>query len=174
MISKKLEKALNAQVQLECEASFTYLAMASWCEQKSLNGAASFFYAQAEEERGHMLKIFRYINDLEGHALAPGVEQPGTDFESILDVCKKSLAAEQKVTKAVHKLAELAQEEKDYATYNFIQFFVNDQREGETVFIHIIDKIKLIGLEGMGLYYIDKELESLAAAKQKEEAGADE
>lgn len=165
MISKKLEKALNAQIKLESEASFNYLAMASWCEQKSLNGAAQFFYAQAEEERQHMLKIFRYINDVEGHAIAPGAEQPETQFESILDVCKKALAGEQKVTKSVHRLSELASEEKDYASYNFIQFFVDDQREGETVLIHIIDKIKLIGLEGMGLYYIDKELESLAAEK---------
>ncbi len=171
MISKKLEKALNAQIKLETEASFNYLAMASWCEQKSLNGAASFFYTQAEEERQHMLKIFRFVNDVEGHALAPGVEQPNTQFESILDVCKKALVGEQKVTKSIHKLSELASQEKDYATYNFIQFFVDDQREGETVFIRIIDKIKLIGLEGMGLYYIDKELESLAGAKEEVEKG---
>ncbi len=162
MISKKLEKALNAQIKLESEASFNYLAMASWCDQKSLNGAAEFFYAQAEEERQHMLKIFRYINDLEGHAISPSVSQPEIQFESILDVCRKSLAGEAKVTKAVHKLSELASEEKDYATYNFLQFFVDEQRQGETVFNHLIDKIKLIGLEGMGLYYIDKELESLA------------
>ncbi len=170
MISKKLEKALNAQIKLEAEASFNYLAMASWCEQKSLNGAAKFFYAQAEDERQHMLKIFLYINDLEGHALAPSVDQPATEFKSILDVCSKALAGEQKVTKSVHKLSEFATEEKDYATYNFLQFFVDEQRQGETVFNHILDKIKLIGLEGMGLYYIDKELESLAGGGGKTDA----
>lgn len=169
MISKKLEKALNAQIKLEAEASFNYLAMASWCEQKSLNGAAKFFYAQSEEELQHMLKVFRYINDLEGHALAPSVEQPATEFKSILDVCSKALAGEQKVTKAIHKLSELASEEKDYATYNFLQFFVDEQRQGETIFNHILDKIKLIGLEGMGLYYIDKELESLTGSEDKAE-----
>lgn len=162
MISKKLEKALNAQIKLEAEASYNYLAMASWCEQKSLNGAARFFYAQAEEEQQHMLKIFRYINEMEGHAIAPGVEQPASEFKSILDLCAKALAGEQKVTRSVHNLSELASSEKDYATYNFIQIFVDEQRQGETTFVHIIDKIKLIGLEGMGLYYIDKELESLA------------
>ena len=169
MISKKLEKALNAQIKLESEASFNYLAMASWCEQKSLNGAAKFFYVQAEDEGQHMLKFFRYINELEGHALAPSVAQPVTEFRSILDVCSKALAGEQKVTKSIHKLSELAAAEKDYATYNFLQFFVDEQRQGETVFTHIIDKIKLIGLEGMGLYYIDKELESLADEHQKSE-----
>ncbi|GIV33530.1 MAG: ferritin [Chitinophagales bacterium] len=162
MISKKLEKALNAQIKLEAEASFNYLAMASWCEEKSLTGAAEFFYAQSDDEREHMLKIFRYINDLEGHAIAPAVDQPELEYESILDVCRKALAGEQKVTRAIHRLAELANAEKDYATYNFLQFFVDEQRESETVFIHLIDKIKLIGLEGMGLYYIDKEMESLA------------
>lgn len=162
MISKKLEKALNSQVQLEGEASFSYLAMASWCEQKSLNGCAKFFYQQAEEERDHMLKFFRYINEVEGHAVTPSITQPEIQFKSIQDVCSKALEGEKKVTKAVHKLSELAATEKDYPTYNFVQFFVDEQREGELTFIHLLDKIKLIGLEGMGLYYIDKEFEVLA------------
>ena len=169
MISKKLEKALNAQIKLEAQASFNYLAMASWCEQKALNGAAKYFYLQAEDEREHFLKIFRYINDLEGHAMVPSVEQPVSEFESVLDVCTKALAGEQNVTKSIHKLSELADSEKDYGTHNFIQFFVNEQRDSETVFMHIIDKIKLIGLEGMGLYYIDKELESLSNATAEKE-----
>ena len=162
MISKKLEKALNEQIKLEAEASFMYLSMASWCEQQSLNGCAKFFYEQADEEREHMLKIFRYVNDVEGHALTPAIKQPATQYESIVDVCKKALAGEQYVTKAIHKLSELAATDKDYATYNFVQFFVDEQREGELTFINILDKIKLIGTKGMGLYYIDKELEALA------------
>lgn len=162
MISKKLEKALNEQIKLEGEASFTYLAMASWCEKESLNGCAKFFYEQAEEEREHMLKFFRYVNEVEGHAVTPSIKQSTIDFKSIQDVCKKALEGEQKVTKAIHKLSELAANEKDYATYNFVQFFVDEQREGELTFVHILDKIKLIGLQGMGLYYIDKELEALA------------
>ena len=162
MISKKLEKALNNQVKLEGEAAFAYLAMASWCEQESLNGCAKFFYAQAEEEQQHMLKFFQYINEVEGLAITPAISQPDLTYKSIQDVCDKSLQGEQKVTNSIHKLSELAASEKDYATYNFVQFFVDEQREGELTFVHILDKIKLIGLDGMGLYYIDKEFESLA------------
>lgn len=166
MISKKLEKALNDQIKLEAEASFAYLSMASWCEQQSLNGCAKFFYEQAEEERQHMLKIFRYVNDVEGHAVTPAVKQPLVHYESIVDVCKKALEGERKVTKAIHSLSELAATDKDYATYNFVQFFVDEQRQGELTFINILDKIKLIGVKGMGLYYIDKELEALANGEE--------
>ena len=162
MISKKLEKALNEQIKVEAEASFKYLGMAAWCEQQSLSGCASFFYAQSEEERAHMLKIFHYVNDVEGNAITPAIKQPTANFKDIKDVCEKSLKSEQEVTKAIHGLSELAASEKDYATYNFVQFFVNEQREEELSFINILDKIKLIGTEGMGLYYIDKEMEELA------------
>lgn len=164
MISKKLEKALNNQIKLEAEASFAYLAMASWCEKQGLNGCAKFFYGHAEEERQHMLKIFHYLNEVEGHSLVPALEQPKLDFKDIVDAVTVAMKSEQKVTKAVNELYELAEKEKDYGTYNFVEFYVNEQREEEILFTQIQEKIELIGLDGMGLYYIDKELEKFSAA----------
>ncbi len=168
MISKKLEKALNEQVAHEAEASFRYLSMASWCEQQSLHGCAKFFYGQSDEERGHMMKIFTYLNDVGGNAIVPAIDKPKTDFKDICEVVSTSLKGEQAVTKAVHELSELASKDKDYATYNFIQFFVDEQREEETLFNDILDKINLIGMEGMGLYYIDKELEAIKVEGHKD------
>ncbi len=159
MISKKLEKALNEQIAMEAKASYTYLAMASWCEQKALNGCARFFYGQCDEERTHMMKIFHYLNSVNGHAIVPKIDQPALQYKDIKDAINQALAGEKNVTKSVHALSELASKEKDYATYNFVQFFVNEQREEEVLFTQILEKIELIGMDGMGLYYIDKELD---------------
>jgi ferritin len=166
MLSKKLESELNKQVKYEARASFLYLAMASWCEQKRLTGAAGFYYQHAEEERMHMLKIFKYINEVGGHALTPEIKEIDTDYKNILEVVEKSLESEKNVTATVHKLSELARDEKDYGTYNFIQFFVDEQREEEVLFSNLLDRIHLIGLEGQGLYYIDKEFEAFAKQKK--------
>jgi ferritin len=167
MLSKKIESELNKQVKYEAKASFFYLSIASWCEQKRLNGAASFYYLHAEEERTHMLKIFKYINEMGGHALVPELKEPEKDFKNILDIVEKSLESEKSVTASIHKLSEQAREDKDYGTYNFIQFFVDEQREEEILFNNVLDKIHLIGMDGQGLYYIDKEFENFAKLKTK-------
>lgn len=169
MISKKLEVALNEQISLEAQASFQYLAMASWCEQQALNGCAKFFYKQSNEERQHMMKIFHYLNSVNGHAIVPTIDKTQLKFKDVKDVVENALKGEQKVTAAVHKLSELTSTEKDYATYNFVQFYVNEQREEEVLFTQILEKIELIGMDGMGLYYIDKELESFSLMPAQEE-----
>lgn len=167
MISKKLEKALNEQIALEARASFQYLAMASWCEQKALNGCANFFYRQSNEERQHMMKIFHYLNSVNGHAVVPQIDQPKLEFKNIEDAVNSALKGEEFVTTSVHKLSELASKEKDYATYNFIQFFVDEQREEQVLFTQILEKIELIGMEGMGLYYIDKEIDGFVLPEEQ-------
>lgn len=171
MLNKKLEEQLNKQVKLEAKAASLYLAMASWCEQKRLNGAANFYYSHAEEERGHMLKIFKFINEMGGHALSPEVKEVDTDFKDIKDVVERSLESERNVTASVHKLSELAREEKDYGTYNFMQFYVDEQREEEVLFSNVLDRIELIGQTGQGLYYIDKELEAMDKKAGKTKKG---
>src|SRR5690606_37599473 len=137
MLSKKLEEQLNKQVKMEAKASFLYLSMASWCEQKRLNGAANFYYPHAEEERQHMLKIFKFINEMGGHAIAPEIKEVDTDFKDIKNIVERSLESEKVVTNSVHKLTELAREEKDYGTYNFMQFYVDEQREEEVLFNNV-------------------------------------
>ncbi|HHZ81177.1 MAG TPA: ferritin [Flavobacteriales bacterium] len=166
MLSKKLEAALNAQIEMETKAVFTYLQFASWCNAHKLEGCAKFFYRQADEEFVHMKKFFTYINDIGGVAISPAVSKPGLKIKSIRHIIEAALANEIKVTKAIHELSELANKEKDYATYNFLQYFVDEQLEEEVQFQTILDKIELIGMEGMGLYYIDKEFKTLAVAAE--------
>ena len=169
MFSSQLEEKLNNQVSLESNASALYLSMASWCESKKLNGAAAFFYAQSDEERQHMLKVFKYINEMGGHAIVPTINVVETEFSDIKQVIELALQGEKKVTTSVHELCETSREVKDYGTLNFLQFYVDEQREEEVLFGNILDRIELIGMDGQGLYYIDKELEALGKQKIKTE-----
>ena len=123
MLSKKINEALNAQVQMEANAANYYLAMASWCEQKGLEGSAQFFYAQADEERMHMMKFFRFINEADGHAYAPATDKPEHDFPDYKSLFSTALGHEQKVTESIHQLVKLANEENDYRTQNLLQWF---------------------------------------------------
>ena len=163
MISKNIEQALNAHLVYELEASLQYLAMASWCETKGLDEAASFFYGHEHEENLHFIKLFQYINEVGGHAIVPKINQPNTDFEGIAAICNDAYAKEREVTKAIHALVELANKEEDHVTTELLRFYVQEQREEETLFQKVLDKINLIGEGAQSLYYIDKELGALAA-----------
>lgn len=158
MLSKKMEEALNAQIVMEGYASSYYLSAASFCDHKGLAGIASFLYAHADEERMHMMKMFHYVNDCGGHAQAPALEQPPLQFGSVLELFEAILAHEQKVTASINNLVDISLQEKDYGTNQFLQWFVMEQHEEETLFRGVIDKIKLLGNDPKANYYIDKEL----------------
>lgn len=164
MITKKIESALNNQISLEAYASFYYLSMASWCDYKGLPGSAKFLYAHSEEEKVHMLKLFSYINEAGGHAVTPPIKQTQLDFKSLIQIFELMLKHEVEVTKEINKLVDLCLHEKDYSTFNFLQWYVAEQHEEEKLFRSILDKAKLIG-DDKGLYWLDKEIGSLSGSK---------
>jgi len=166
-ISSRMKKALNEQISLEASASNTYLAMASWCEITGYDGGASFFYAQSDEERTHMLKIVHYLNDVGAGASIPAVKAPVVSFKSIENILKISLKNEQTVTKAIHKMVELAQKEKDHSTYAFLEWFVNEQVQEETKFETLLQKFDTIGRDKLAINEIDKILATQASAPQE-------
>jgi ferritin len=168
MLTKIVEEALNEQIEVECQSSYSYLAMASWCEVKGMEGAARFFYKQSDEERMHMLRLFKYINDSGGHALTPAPDKVQLNFKDIMEVVDCFLEGEVKVSQGINKLVYIATQEKDYTTLNFLQWYVEEQHEEETLARSIQDKIKLIGLEANGLYLIDKEMGSLSGTADAE------
>jgi ferritin len=169
-LSKKMETALNEQIVLEGYASFLYLSMASWCERETLEGCSRFMHRQSEEEREHMLRIFNYINEVDGHALTPGIKEPPREWNSVQELFAEVYAHEQKVTASINKLVEISLDEKDHTTYNFLQWYVDEQREEESLMRTILDRIKLIGEGPMSLYYIDKEVDAINKAEEKAEA----
>ena len=169
MIHKKIEDAINEQIANEAYASSSYLSMASWCEITGLRGAAGFFYEQSDEERVHMLKMVKYINEAGGHALVPSIKEPQATYKSLNEAFEISLKQEQTVTKQINKLVDLSLESKDYASFHFLQWFVEEQLEEERLFRTILDVIKLGGADPRSsLLLIDNEI-----AKIREQEGAE-
>ncbi len=156
MLSKKMEKILNAQVEKEAYASQLYLSMASWAEVQGYAGISSWFYAQAEEERVHMMKFIHYINERGGHAIVPSLQQPPSDFKGVKAVFDASLEHEQMVTGAINNIVSLSLEEKDYTTNNWIQWFVTEQLEEESSVQAVIDKLKMLG--DKNIYLFDRDI----------------
>ena len=167
MISKKMQAALNGQIELEAYASHLYLAMAAWFDLQGLEGCAQFMYRQSDEERMHKMRIFNYLLEMDAPAYVPAVTQPPKTFKSVQEVFKATYAHEQKVTKSINTLVDQAIKENDHATHNFLQWYVNEQREEETLMRTILDKINLIGDGPQSLYFIDKEMESVNAQQAK-------
>lgn len=163
MVSKTVEASLNAQIEVEASSSQFYLAMASWAENEGLNGVATFLYRHSDEERDHMLKLIKYVNERGGHAEIPALSQPPKKFESLKVVFQLLFEHEVEVTKQIHSVIEICLQEKDYTTNNFMQWYVSEQIEEEALARNILDRLSLIGNDKGGLYLFDRDLESLAA-----------
>lgn len=168
MLNKKIEKALQQQLAMEAYSSAYYLSMATWMDVQGYEGTAAFLYAQSDEERMHMLKILHYINDSDSHAKVPKVEQPPHDFKDYHSCFKLVMDQEQAVTSSIHELITLSLAEKDHATNNFLQWYVSEQMEEEQQIKTIMNKLKIIGKDGSGLYLLDADLGKLAGAKSTE------
>ena len=165
MLKKKILDKLNQQLNYEFYSANIYLQMSAWAENNKFAGAAIFLKKQASEELLHMNKIFDYVNQTGNLALAGKIEAPETEFKSLHDVFKKVLQHEKTVTKKIHDLSALAWEERDLTTFNFLQWFITEQHEEETTFQGILDKFDLIGNDKQGLFMVDQELASMAAAR---------
>jgi ferritin len=164
MLSEKVVTALSEQIALESNASAQYLAIATWMTQQGFAGASAFFFRQSDEERMHMLRIVHYLLDQEATVHIPAVKEPSGGFNSFPECFKFVLEAELAVTRSIHELVELAMQERDYATHHFLQWYVSEQMEEEKQIKGILDKLRIIGNDGSGLYLLDRELETLAAA----------
>ncbi|MFB3909487.1 MAG: ferritin [Candidatus Eisenbacteria bacterium] len=162
MLSAKIEKALNDQIRDEDYAAHYYLALASWCANGGLPGSASFLFAHAEEEREHMMRLLHYVNDAGGHGRVAAVAEPPAKFESLQDVFERTLEHERKVTAQINRVVDLCLGEKDYSTFHFLQWYVAEQHEEEKLFQSILDMMRVAGLEGRGLFLVDKEIGKMA------------
>ena len=159
MLSKTMQEALNQQVFMEAQSSQAYLAMASWAEiQPGLKGVTQFFFRHSEEERMHMLKLIHYINERGGFAVIPALEQPVLTFVSLKKAFEKLLDHELKVSESINELVDLSLKEKDYATHNFLQWYVNEQMEEERLARECNDKLELVSDDKSGLYLFDRDI----------------
>jgi ferritin len=159
MLTKKVEDICNRQVEREGYSSNLYLAMASWAENSGLSGVAAWMYTQADEERLHMLKFIKYINERGGKAVMPALKKPPVDFKNAETAFKEVLKHEEFITASINEIVAVTLEQKDFNTHNFLQWFVMEQVEEEASVRQILDKIRLVGKNNM--YEFDRDIMGL-------------
>ncbi|CDF77823.1 ferroxidase [Formosa agariphila KMM 3901] len=164
MLSKKIEEVLNKQIRIEAESSQIYLAMACWAEVKGLEGISNFMYKQSDEEREHMLKLVKFINERGGHAFISELKAPNVTFTSFKEMFEMLFKHEVFVSESINELVHISLEQKDYATHNFLQWYVSEQIEEEAMARTILDKINLIGDDKGGLYLFDRDINQLTVS----------
>jgi ferritin len=158
MISDKMQRALNEQLNLELYSAYVYASMAAHFEYKNLHGIANWFEVQVKEELGHSAKFYKYINDQGAPVALAAIAQPPTEFKSPVAAFEESLNHERKVTQSINNLMGQAVSESDYATVAFLQWFVTEQVEEESSVDDILQKLKLVGEDPRGLFMIDRQL----------------
>lgn len=155
-LNEEIENILNAQIKVEAHSSSIYLAMSSWCDDQGYDFSSAFFAKQSEEERTHMLKLFNYVNDRGGRAISPEIVNIPADFESFRGVFEEMLEQEMYVTQQFNNIADKCLKLKDFVTFQFIQWFLEEQIEEEYVARRILEMFDVIGEEGTGRWEIDK------------------
>jgi ferritin len=156
MMKKEVEKILVRQIEREAYSANLYLAMASWSETNGLGGVAEWMYAQADEEKTHLLKFIKFINERGGKAVIPAIAEPPAEFANIQEVFEQTLEHEQFITESINDIVGVCLDQKDFSTHNWIQWFVTEQIEEEASVCAIIDKLKL--LDGKNLYMFDRDI----------------
>lgn len=164
MISKSVSEALNRQIKLEAESSQLYLAMACWAENNGFEGVAGFMYDHSDEERMHMLKFIKFLNNRGGSTIISELEKPRYEFKSIRDIFEALLKHEIFISEQINKLVDITFSEKDFATHNFLQWYIAEQIEEEALARMIIDKMNLIGDNESGLYLFDNEIAKIKSS----------
>jgi len=155
MISDKMVKTINDQIQFEFESGYLYLSMAAWFETQNLFGMAKWMYAQAGEEQEHAMKFFKYLNDVGASVKLEAIGKPETEFKSALEVFEKSLAHEKVVTVLIEKIYALAEEENDYPSQFMLQWFINEQVEEEDNVGTAIEMLKMSDGKAWQLLMLD-------------------
>jgi ferritin len=158
MISEPMRQALSDQLNREFGSAYLYLAMSAYCSHAEFNGAARWFKLQYEEEHLHATKVYNYLIEQGVELALSPIEAPPAGFGSLLGVFQASLDHEQEMTSRLNDLSDQALREKDHATYNLLQWFVNEQVEEEATVGGVIAKLRLVNDDGYGLLMIDNEL----------------
>ena len=160
MISKNLQSAINTQIRNEYYSSYLYLSMAAYCESINFSGFSSWLRKQSEEELTHALRLFDYIIDRDGRVVLDTIDQPPSEFGSLLEMFQQVLDHEKEVTSMINSLYELAVSENDHATAVELQWFINEQVEEEKSAGDIVENIKLAGKNSAALLMLDQRVSS--------------
>lgn len=164
MLTKGMQELLNDQIKNEFASAYLYLAMSAYCEAQTLPGLAHWLRLQSQEEAGHALKIFDYMNDRGTRVMLRAIEQPQSEFKSPLDVFQQVLEHERKVTGMIQRLYAQALQDNDYASQGMLQWFLKEQIEEEKRASEIVTQLKMIGDSGPSLLMFDRQLAARPAS----------
>lgn len=159
-ISKKVEAILNKQINAEFWSAYFYLSMSNYCTANGMPGFANWMKVQFQEETSHAIKLLNFVNERGGRVLLEAIAEVETDWNGILEIYEETLKHEEKVTEMINECVNVAISEKDHASVNFLQWFVNEQVEEEATVNEIIDQLKMFNCEGNALYLMDKEFKA--------------
>ena len=158
MISKKIDKAFNEQINAELFSAYLYVSMAAYFESENLLGCAGWMKVQAQEEVAHAMKFYAHVNDRGGRVILKAIDAPKTTWKSTLEAFEDAYKHEQKVTGLIMKLVKLAENEKDKAAEIFLQWFVTEQIEEESSVDYVVQLLKMVKEAPQGLIMLDREL----------------
>jgi ferritin len=158
MISPKIEKALNEQINAEMFSAYLYLAMVAYFQDKNLSGFANWMTVQNQEETFHAMKFFRYVSERGGRVTLDAIEKPQFEWESPLAAMEAAQKHEAYITGRINSLVDLAIKEKDHATASFLGWFVDEQVEEEDSVNEVVQKLRLLGSDGGGLFMMDRDM----------------
>lgn len=161
MLSNEVIKKLNEQINKEMYSANLYLSMSSWCYSNGYDGAGDFLFAHADEESAHAKKLIVYLNETDSQVTLETIQKPQNNFKSLLDVFEKTFKHEMEITASINDLVDFTFSCKDYATFNFLQWYVSEQHEEEALFKSIVNKLKMVSDSGNGLYLADQYIKGL-------------
>jgi len=164
MINKKIQDAINAQINLEQYSAQLYLAMSAHCEGRSFRGFAHWLRVQAQEETKHASKLVTFLLDRGGKLELGAISAPQSDFGTVTQVFETILEHEKSITGKIGFLFELSRAEKDYASEITLQWYVTEQVEEEANVGQIVDQLKAVGEQGGGIWYLDSKMGKRAAS----------
>ena len=159
-LNKNVEAILNNQINKEFWSAYFYLSMSNYLNANGMSGFANWMKVQFEEETSHAMKMMDFVNERGGRVILEPISEVPSEWEGVLNIYEETLRHEETVTGLINECVNVAIEEKDHATVNFLQWFVDEQVEEEAGVSEIIDQLKMIGCQGNGLYMIDKEFKS--------------
>ena len=165
MLSKKMQAALNEQINAELFSAYVYLAMSAHCEAQNLPGFAAWLRRQAREEVAHAMKIFDFVTDRDGRVALAAVPQPAASYKTPLAMWTKVLEHERHVSKLINDLYALAVKEKDFPTEAMLQWFLTEQVEEEKTARQILEQVKMLGPSGSALFFLDRHVGKDAGEK---------
>ena len=158
MLNKKIEKMINDQITKELYSSALYLSMAAWFSSMSLNGFAKWYYIQTQEERDHALIFYHYMKNTDTRTAFQQINEPTFDFKNTIDILEKTVKHEEFITASIYDIMQVANEEHDYKTVQFLNWFVDEQVQEENNANSNLNRFKTMGLDGKAIYLLDQEM----------------